>query len=155
MSENYKFDTLSLHAGHIPDQETGSRAVPIYQTTSYVFKSTEEAASLYNMEVGGHLYTRITNPTVAALEQRLVALEGGAVPLPVLVGWSAMHLVVSTICSSGDHIVASSKMYGANINLLQYTMPRFGVNTNFVNLNDPEAIEKLLNQHKNGFWVKL
>ena len=71
MSENYKFDTLSLHAGHIPDKETGSRAVPIYQTTSYVFNSTEEAASLYNMEVGGHLYTRISNPTVAALEQRV------------------------------------------------------------------------------------
>ena len=73
MSENYKFDTLSLHAGHIPDKETGSRAVPIYQTTSYVFKSTEDAASLYNMEIGGHLYTRISNPTVAALEQRLAA----------------------------------------------------------------------------------
>ena len=144
MSENYKFDTLSLHAGHIPDQETGSRAVPIYQTTSYVFKSTEEAASLYNMEVGGHLYTRITNPTVAALEQRLAALEGGASALACSSGMAAMHLVVSTICSSGDHIVASSKMYGANINLLQYTMPRFGVNTDFVNPNDPEAIEKAI-----------
>ena len=111
MSENYKFDTLSLHDGHIPDKETGSRAVPIYQTTSYVFNSTEEAASLYNMEVGGHLYTRISNPTVAALEQRLAALEGGASALACSSGMAAMHLVVSAICSSGDHIVASSKMY--------------------------------------------
>ena len=101
MSENYKFDTLSLHAGHIPDKETGSRAVPIYQTTSYVFNSTEEAASLYNMEVGGHLYTRISNPTVAALEQRLAALEGGASALACSSGMAAMHLVVSAICSSG------------------------------------------------------
>ena len=77
MSDNYKFDTLSLHAGHEPDKETGSRAIPIYQTTSYVFKDTEEAAALYNMEVGGHLYSRISNPTVSALEQRLAALEGG------------------------------------------------------------------------------
>ena len=144
MSENYKFDTLSLHAGHIPDKETGSRAVPIYQTTSYVFNSTEEAASLYNMEVGGHLYTRISNPTVAALEQRLAALEGGASALACSSGMAAMHLVVSAICSSGDHIVASSKMYGANINLLQHTMPRFGVNTDFVNPNDPEAIKSAI-----------
>ena len=142
MSENYKFDTLSLHAGHIPDKETGSRAVPIYQTTSYVFKSTEEAASLYNMEVGGHLYTRISNPTVAALEQRLAALEGGASALACSSGMAAMHLVVTAICSSGDHIVASSKMYGANINLLQHTMPRFGINTDFVNPNDPEALRE-------------
>ena len=144
MSENYKFDTLSLHAGHIPDKETGSRAVPIYQTTSYVFNSTEEAASLYNMEVGGHLYTRISNPTVAALEQRLAALEGGASALACSSGMAAMHLVVSAICSSGDHIVASSKMYGANINLLQHTMPRFGVYTDFVNPNDPEAIKRAI-----------
>ena len=142
MSENYKFDTLSLHAGHTPDKETGSRAVPIYQTTSYVFKDTEEAAALYNMEIGGHLYSRISNPTVAALEQRLAALEGGSSAIACSSGMAAMHLVVTALCSKGDHIVASSKMYGANINLLQHTMPRFGVSTDFVNPNDPDAIEK-------------
>ena len=144
MSENYKFDTLSLHAGHTPDKETGSRAVPIYQTTSYVFKDTEEAAALYNMEIGGHLYSRISNPTVAALEQRLAALEGGASAIACSSGMAAMHLVVTALCSKGDHIVASSKMYGANINLLQHTMPRFGVTTDFVNPNDPDAIEKAI-----------
>ncbi|MDC0092686.1 O-acetylhomoserine aminocarboxypropyltransferase [Alphaproteobacteria bacterium] len=144
MSDNYKFDTLSLHAGHSPDKETGSRAVPIYQTTSYVFKDTEEAAALYNMEIGGHLYSRISNPTVAALEQRLAALEGGVSAIACSSGMAAMHLVVTALCSSGDHIVASSKMYGANINLLQHTMPRFGITTDFVNPNDPDAIEKAI-----------
>ena len=144
MSENYKFDTLSLHAGHTPDKETGSRAVPIYQTTSYVFKDTEEAAALYNMEIGGHLYSRISNPTVAALEQRLAALEGGSSAIACSSGMAAMHLVVTALCSKGDHIVASSKMYGANINLLQHTMPRFGVTTDFVDPNDPDAIEKAI-----------
>ena len=144
MSEHYKFDTLSLHAGHTPDKETGSRAVPIYQTTSYVFKDTEEAAALYNMEIGGHLYSRISNPTVAALEQRLAALEGGSSAIACSSGMAAMHLVVTALCSKGDHIVASSKMYGANINLLQHTMPRFGVTTDFVDPNDPDAIEKAI-----------
>jgi len=100
MSDNYKFDTLSLHAGHEPDKETGSRAIPIYQTTSYVFKDTEEAAALYNMEVGGHLYSRISNPTVSALEQRLAALEGGTSAIACSSGMAAMHLVVTAICSS-------------------------------------------------------
>ena len=107
MSEKYRFDTMSLHSGHVPDKETGSRAVPIYQTTSYVFKDTDEAAALYNMEVGGHLYTRISNPTIATLEQRLASLDGGVSCIACSSGMAAMHLVVSAICSSGDHIVAS------------------------------------------------
>ena len=144
MSENYKFDTLSLHAGHVPDKETGSRAVPIFQTTSYVFKNTDEAAALYNMEVGGHLYTRISNPTIATLEQRLASLEGGVSCVACASGMAAMHLVVSAICSKGDHIVASNKMYGANINLLQHTMPRFGIETDFVNPNNLEELRNAI-----------
>ena len=144
MSEKYKFDTMSLHAGHVPDKETGSRAVPIYQTTSYVFNDTDEAAALYNMEVGGHLYTRISNPTVATLEQRLSALEGGVSSIACSSGMAAMHLVISAICSQGDHIVASNKMYGANINLLQHTMPRFGIETAFINPNNLEEIKKAI-----------
>ena len=144
MSEKYKFDTMSLHAGHVPDKETGSRAVPIYQTTSYVFNDTDEAAALYNMEVGGHLYTRISNPTVATLEQRLSALEGGVSSIACSSGMAAMHLVISAICSQGDHIVASNKMYGANINLLQHTMPRFGIETEFINPNNLEEIKKAI-----------
>ncbi len=147
MSEKYKFDTLSLHAGHVPDKETGSRAVPIYQTTSYVFNDTDEAAALYNMEVGGHLYTRISNPTISVLEQRLAALDGGVSCIACASGMAAMHLVISAICSSGDHIVASNKMYGANINLLQHTMPRFGIETDFVNPNNLDEIKKAIKKN--------
>ena len=147
MSEKYKFDTLSLHAGHVPDKETGSRAVPIYQTTSYVFNDSDEAAALYNMEVGGHLYTRISNPTISVLEQRLAALDGGVSCIACASGMAAMHLVISAICSAGDHIVASNKMYGANINLLQHTMPRFGIETDFVNPNNLDEIKKAIRKN--------
>ena len=147
MSDKYKFNTISLHAGHVPDKETGSRAVPIYQTTSYVFENTDEAAALYNMEVGGHLYTRISNPTIATLEQRLSALEGGVSCVACSSGMAAMHLVISAICSKGDHIVASNKMYGANINLLQYTMPRFGIETTFVDPNNLDLIKKAIKEN--------
>jgi len=140
MSDDYKFDTLSLHAGHVPDPQFGSRAVPIHQTTSYVFRDTEHAAALYNMELGGHLYTRISNPTVAVLEQRVAALEGGVAATATASGMAALTTAVMTICSSGDHIVASSRMYGANINLLENTLPRFGITTTFVAPDDPDAI---------------
>ena len=140
MSDDYKFDTLSLHAGHVPDAQHGSRAVPIHQTTSYVFRGTEHAAALYNMELGGHLYTRISNPTVAVLEQRVAALDGGVAATATASGMAALTTAVMTICSAGDHIVASSRMYGANINLLENTLPRFGITTTFVAPDDPEAI---------------
>ena len=141
MSDDYKFDTLSLHAGHVPDAQHGSRAVPIHQTTSYVFRDTEHAAALYNMELGGHLYTRISNPTVAVLEQRVAALDGGVAATATASGMAALTTAVMTICSSGDHIVASSRMYGANINLLENTLPRFGITTTFVAPDDLAAIE--------------
>ena len=141
MSDDYKFDTLSLHAGHVPDGQYGSRAVPIHQTTSYVFRDTEHAAALYNMELGGHLYTRISNPTVAVLEQRVAALDGGVAATATASGMAALTTAVMTICSSGDHIVASSRMYGANINLLENTLPRFGITTTFVAPDDVAGIE--------------
>lgn len=139
MSGDYKFDTLSLHAGQSPDERHGSRAVPIHQTTSYVFDSTEHASALFNMEVGGHIYSRLTNPTVAVLEQRLAALEGGVATTCCASGMSALFLVVMALCSQGDHIVSSSQMYGANINLFQHTLSRFGITTTFVPPNDPQA----------------
>ena len=141
MSDDYKFDTLSLHAGHVPDAQHGSRAVPIHQTTSYVFRDSEHAAALYNMELGGHLYTRSSNPTVAVLEQRVAALDGGVAATATASGMAALTTAVMTICSSGDHIVASSRMYGANINLLANTLPRFGITTTFVAPDDLAAIE--------------
>ena len=141
MSQDYKFDTLSLHAGHMPDDRHGARAVPIYQTTSYMFKDTRHAAALYNMEVGGHLYSRISNPTVAVLEQRLAALEEAAACTATASGMAALSSALLTICSSGDHIVASAQLYGANVNLLKYTLPRFGIETSFVSATDPDGIK--------------
>ena len=141
MSGDYKFDTLSLHAGHVPDERHGSRAVPIHQTTSYVFKDSEHAAALYNMEIGGHLYTRISNPTVAVLEQRVAALDRGVAATCTASGMAALTTAIMTICSSGDHIVASSRMYGANINLLENTLPRFGITATFVAPDDLDAIK--------------
>ena len=137
---DYKFDTLSLHAGQTPDDRHGSRAVPIHQTTSYMFESTEQAAALFNMEVGGHVYSRLTNPTVAVLEQRLAALEGGTSVVAVSSGMAALFLTVLALTSQGDNIVASSQMYGANINLFQHTLKRYGITTSFVAPNDPQAI---------------
>jgi O-acetylhomoserine (thiol)-lyase len=124
----------------VPDAQHGSRAVPIHQTTSYVFRDTDHAAALYNMEMGGHLYTRISNPTVAVLEQRVAALDGGVAATATASGMAALTTAVMTICSSGDHIVASSRMYGANINLLENTLPRFGITTSFVAPDDVDAI---------------
>ncbi|MEM7295520.1 MAG: O-acetylhomoserine aminocarboxypropyltransferase [Pseudomonadota bacterium] len=140
MMADYKFDTLSLHAGQSPDARFGSRAVPIHQTTSYVFDSTEHAAALFNMEVGGHIYSRLTNPTVAVLEQRLAALDGGVAAVATASGMAALFVTVLTLCSAGDHIVSSSQMYGANINLFQHTLSRYGIETTFVAPNDREAI---------------
>ena len=141
MSGDFKFDTLSLHAGHVPDERHGSRAVPIHQTTSYVFQNTEHAAALYNMELGGHLYTRISNPTVAVLEQRIAALEDGVAATATASGMAALATAVMVLCSQGDHIVSSSRMYGANINLLENTLPRFGIETSFVDPSDLDAIK--------------
>ena len=141
---DYKFDTLSLHAGHTPDDRHGSRAVPIHQTTSYMFDSTDQAAALYNMEIGGHVYTRLTNPTVAVLEQRVAALDGGVAAVATASGMSALYLTAITLCSAGDHIVASARMYGANINLFQHTLSRFGITTSFVAPNDHDAIRNAI-----------
>lgn len=126
------FETLSLHAGQHPDPVTGARAVPIYQTTSYVFQDTEHAAALFNLERSGNIYTRISNPTTGVLEERLAALEGGVGAVCTASGMAAMHLAIATILNAGDHIVASASLYGGTINLLAHTLPRFGITTTFV-----------------------
>ncbi|MCL8489159.1 MULTISPECIES: O-acetylhomoserine aminocarboxypropyltransferase [Bradyrhizobium] len=130
------FETLSLHAGQHPDPATGARAVPIYQTTSYVFDDTEHAAALFNLERAGHIYTRISNPTTAVLEERLAALEGGVGAICTASGQAALHLAIATLLNAGDHIVASSSLYGGTINLLAHTLPRFGITTSFVKPRD-------------------
>ena len=133
------FDTLALHAGQSPDPATGSRAVPIYQTTSYVFRDTAHAASLFNMERAGHVYSRISNPTVAVLEERMSALEGGVGAIATASGQAALHLAVTTLMDAGSHIVASGSLYGGSHNLLAYTMMRFGIETTFVRPGELDA----------------
>jgi O-acetylhomoserine (thiol)-lyase len=133
------FDTLSLHAGQQPDPLTGARAVPIYQTTSYVFRDSDHAAALFNMERAGHVYSRISNPTCAVLEERIAALEGGIGAIATASGQAALHLAVSTLAGAGHHIVASRSLYGGSHNLLHYTLPRFGIETTFVDPRDLDA----------------
>jgi O-acetylhomoserine (thiol)-lyase len=130
------FETLSLHAGQRPDPATGARAVPIYQTTSYVFDDTDQAASLFNLERPGYVYSRISNPTTAVLEERLAALEGGVGAVCTASGMAAMHIGIATLLGAGDHIVASASMYGGTVNLLSHTLPRFGITTTFVKPRD-------------------
>ena len=130
------FETLSLHAGQHPDPVTRSRAVPIYQTTSYLFDDADHAAGLFNLERAGHIYTRISNPTTAVLEERLAALEDGVGAVCTASGMAAMHLAIATLVSAGDHIVASASLYGGTINLLTHTLPRFGITTTFVKPRD-------------------
>jgi O-acetylhomoserine (thiol)-lyase len=137
--KSYRFDTLSLHAGQQPDPQHGARAQPIYFTTSYVFKDSEHAASLFNMERGGHVYSRITNPTNAVLEERVSALEGGVGAIATASGQAALHLAVVTLMGAGSHIVASRSLYGGSHNLLHYTLPRFGIETTFVDPHDVGA----------------
>ena len=126
------FDTLALHAGATPDPATGARAVPIHLSTSFVFQNSEHAASLFNMERSGHVYSRISNPTNAVLEERVAALEGGCGAIAVASGQAALHLAVSTLAGAGSHVVASSALYGGSHNLLAYTLARFGIETTFV-----------------------
>jgi O-acetylhomoserine (thiol)-lyase len=133
------FSTLSLHAGQRPDPATGARAVPIYQTTSFVFRSTEHAAALFNLEEPGFLYSRIANPTVAVLEERLAALEGGVGAICTASGQAALHLAIATLMGAGGHIVAAASLYGGSINLLKVTLPRFGIEASFVDPRDPAA----------------
>jgi O-acetylhomoserine (thiol)-lyase len=133
------FDTLSLHAGSVPDPATGARATPIYLTSAFVFKDSDHAASLFNMERAGHVYSRISNPTNAVLEERIAALEGGVAGIAVASGQAAMHLGLATIAGAGSHIVASRALYGGSHNLLSYTMKRFGIETTFVDPSDLDA----------------
>ena len=138
----YRFDTLSLHAGQHPDASTGARATPIYQTTAYVFQSPDHAASIFNIERTGHVYSRISNPTNAVLEERISALEGGVGAIATASGQAAMHLAVATLMGAGSHIVSSQSIYGGTHNLFAYTLPRFGIETTFVDPCHPDGFRK-------------
>lgn len=138
------FHTLSLHAGQQPDPVHGARAVPIYQTTSFVFQSSDHAASLFNLERPGHVYSRISNPTVAVLEERIAALEGGVGAICTASGQAALHLAIATLTGAGGHVVAAASLYGGSINLLKLTLPRFGIETTFVPPRDPDAFARAI-----------
>jgi O-acetylhomoserine (thiol)-lyase len=140
--KTFQFDTLSLHAGQQPDPQFGARAQPIYFTTSYVFPDTDYAASLFNMERAGHVYTRISNPTNAALEERIAALEGGVGAIATASGQAALHLAIATLMDAGSHIVASGSLYGGIAQPAAYTLPRFGIDTTFVNPRDVDGFRK-------------
>ena len=134
----FGFDTLCLHAGQIPDAATGARALPIYQTTSFVFDSADHAASLFNLQTFGNVYSRISNPTVAALEERVAALEGGRAALAAATGMAAQMVALLTLCRNGDHIVASRTLYGGTYSQLAVTFAQFGIDATFVDGDDPE-----------------
>jgi len=138
MADNLHFDTLSLHGGQQPDPTTGARATPLYQTASYVFRDTDYAAGLFNIERAGHVYSRLSNPTNAVLEERIAMLDNGVGAIATASGQAAIHLGVATLLGAGDHIVASRSIYGGTHNLLDYTLRRFGIDTTFVDPRSPQ-----------------
>ncbi len=152
--KNLKIETLALHAGHTPDSETGSRAVPIYQTTSYVFKNTDHAANLFSLKEFGNIYTRLTNPTTDVLEKRISALDGGAAALAVSSGQSAISLALLNIAQAGDEIVSANNLYGGTYTLFHYTFKRFGIKVNLVPSNDIAAIEKAITPKTKAIYAE-
>ena len=140
--KDLKPDTLSLHAGQRPDSDFGARATPIYQSSSFVFPDTETAAGVFNVERAGHVYSRITNPTNAVLEERISALEGGIGAIATSSGQAALVLAITTILEKGSHLIASKSLYGGSHNLLEYTLPRFGIETTFVDLRKTSEVKK-------------
>ena len=140
-------ETISSHSGYQPESSFGSRAVPIYQTTSYVFETVDDAAALFNIEKGGHIYSRITNPTVAVLEQRIAALEGGVGAICTASGMSALFVTFISLCSAGDHIVSASQIYGSTATLLKHTLKRFNIECTFVSINDEKALKDAIQEN--------
>ena len=141
MTREFKFETLQLHAGQVVDATTKSRAVPIYQTTSFVFDDTQEGAELFALQKAGNIYTRITNPTTSAFEERIAALEGGVGALATASGMAAITYTILALAHAGDHVVAASTIYGGTFNLLKETLPRYGITTTFVDINNLEEVE--------------
>ena len=141
MTREFKFETLQLHAGQVVDATTKSRAVPIYQTTSFVFEDTQEGADLFALKKAGNIYTRITNPTTSAFEERVAALEGGVGALATASGMAALTYTILGLAHAGDHVVAASTIYGGTFNLLKETLPRYGITTTFVDIDNLEEVE--------------
>lgn len=151
---NYRFETLQLHAGQEPDPVTKSRAVPIYQTTSYVFDDTEHAATLFALKDFGNIYTRIMNPTTDVFEKRIAALEGGVAAVATSSGQAAQFLAVATIAQAGDNIVSTSNLYGGTYNQFKVSLPRLGIGVNFVDSDDPSAFEAAIDDNTKALYVE-
>ncbi|QJB43018.1 O-acetylhomoserine aminocarboxypropyltransferase/cysteine synthase family protein [Dolichospermum flos-aquae] len=154
MSENYRFETLQIHAGQEPAPGTNARAVPIYQTTSYVFDDAEHGARLFALQEFGNIYTRIMNPTTDVFEKRIAALEGGVAALATASGQAAQFLAISTIAQAGDNIVATSFLYGGTYNQFKVTLPRLGINVKFVEGDDPENFRQAIDENTKALYVE-
>ena len=150
----YRFDTLAVHAGQTPDPTTGSRAVPIYQTTSYVFRDTAHAADLFALKEPGNIYTRIMNPTTDVFEQRMAALEGGVGALAVASGSAAINYAILNLAGTGDEIVSAGTLYGGTFNLFAHSLPKIGITTRFVNPDDPENFRAAITERTKALYVE-
>ena len=154
MNDDYKFETLCLHAGQAPDPATNARAVPIHRTASYVFDSTEHAANLFSLKEPGNIYTRIMNPTQNQLENTLAALEGGAAALALSSGTSAVYYAIINICSAGDEIVSANNLYGGTYTMFDAILPQFGIHTRFVDPRNPKNFEPAINEHTRAIYIE-
>lgn len=152
--ENWKFDTLQIHAGQVPDPTTGSRAVPIYQTTSYVFRDAKHGADLFSLAEPGNIYTRIMNPTTDVLENRIAVLEGGVGALAVASGSAAITYAILNIAGAGDEIVSASTLYGGTYNLFSATLPKLGIKTHFVDPDDPANFQKAITEKTKAIYIE-
>jgi O-acetylhomoserine (thiol)-lyase len=150
----FKPETLAIHAGQIPDSATGARALPIYQTSSFVFDSAEHAASLFNLQTFGNVYSRLSNPTVAALEERLAALEGGRAAVASASGMAAEAMALMTILQAGDHVVAAGALYGGSVTLLAVSLAKFGIQTTFVDASQPEAFAAAIQANTRAIYAE-
>ncbi len=150
----FKPETLAIHAGQIPDAATGARALPIYQTTSFVFDSAEHAASLFNLQTFGNVYSRLSNPTVAAFEERVAALEGGRAAVASASGMAAETMALLTLLQAGDHVVAAGALYGGSITLLAVNLKKFGIETSFVDVNDPDAVAAAMRPNTRAVYAE-
>jgi len=155
LPKNLRFDSLAVHAGQEVDPTTGSRAVPIYQTTSYVFNDSDHAANLFSLQESGNIYTRIMNPTTDVLEKRIAALEGGAAALAFSSGHAAISAAIFNIAGAGDEIVSSSTLYGGTYNMFAYTLPRLGINTTFVDAGNPDNFAKAITPKTKALYAEI
>nr|WP_315463164.1 O-acetylhomoserine aminocarboxypropyltransferase/cysteine synthase family protein [uncultured Rhodoferax sp.] len=154
MSENWKFETKSVHAGYSPDPTTKAVAVPIYQTAAYAFDSAQHGADLFDLKVPGNIYTRIMNPTQDVLEKRVAALEGGLAALALASGQAAVTYAIQTITEAGDNIVSSTALYGGTYNLLAHTLPQFGITTRFADHRNPDSFAPLIDERTKAIFVE-